>query len=64
MYHSKEYLWSKYQLNLTLFTEIIAPNPSTPTPKWTQLGPEPKKLVFCSGQSFFNLLYNHAENTN
>ena len=42
LYNYEDYLWPKFQLNLTLFTKVIAPKP----PKWVQLGPEPKKGFF------------------
>ena len=38
LYNYEDYLWSKFQLNLMLFTGVIAPKP----PKMGQLGPEPK----------------------
>ena len=51
LYNYEDYLWSKFQLNLTLFTRVIAPkNP----PKWAQLGPEPNK-------TFKNNKYPEAE---
>ena len=41
LYNYEDTLWSKFQLNLTWFTEFVAPDP----PKWTPPGQETKKVV-------------------
>ena len=38
LYNYEDYMWSKYQLSLMLFTGVIPPK----RPKMDQLGPEPK----------------------
>ena len=42
LHNYEDYLWPKFQLNLTLFTKVIAPKP----PKMGQLDPELKKRSF------------------
>ena len=39
LYKYEDFLWLKFQLSLTLFTGVIAPNP----PKWAQQGLKQKK---------------------
>ena len=61
LYDYEDYLWSKFHLNLTLFTGVIAPNPP-PSPKkeCAQVGPEPKKMLFLLGK-VENNKYSEAE---
>ena len=44
LYNDEGYLCSKFQLNLTFLTGVIAPHRAPPSPpvEWSQLGPEPR----------------------
>ena len=57
LYKYEDFLWLKFQLSLTLFTGVIAPNP----PKWAQQGlKQKKKQLFLLGK-VVNRKYTKAE---
>ena len=65
LYNYEDYLWSKFQLNLTLFTGVITPSPPTSPhpPKKTQNGPEPNWVLNQKKGSCFFLIKFRTANT-
>ena len=57
LYNYEDYLWSKFQLNLTLLTGVIAPNPS----KMGLIGSRTKKTLLFLLSKVENNKYPEAE---